>query len=122
MLIAFSCHHRRETSLQAGLAYGYPLAFRPKDDLFHALMAGERRRLVRRMSRPNWLALAGLPEAPPALLQAAAQATFEFFGQGLAVKLLFRDAYALGADSKSISRNYGGSSDDIEMLLPSTAR
>jgi len=81
---------------QAGLAYGSIYwYFDSKDDLFHALMAVEEQAL-----RAHVAAAVGASrqtddgEAP---FRTAVQATFEFFEADKAtVKLLFRDAYALG--------------------------
>ncbi|MGH3561525.1 MAG: TetR/AcrR family transcriptional regulator, partial [Mycobacterium sp.] len=88
---------------QAGLAYGLIYwYFGSKDDLFHALMAVEEEALRAHVAAA--LSAHGGPpdsaggEAPfRAFLQASVQATFEFFEADKAtVKLLFRDAYALG--------------------------
>jgi AcrR family transcriptional regulator len=81
---------------QAGLAYGLIYwYFESKDELFHALMAVEEEALRTHLAAA--LNSAG-GEAPfRALLETSARATFEFFEADKAtVKLLFRDAYALG--------------------------
>ena len=80
---------------QAGLAYGLVYwYFDSKDDLFHALMAVEEQALRRHVSSALTALGDGGGEAP---FRAAVQATFEFFEADKAtVKLLFRDAYALG--------------------------
>lgn len=80
---------------QAGLAYGSIYwYFDSKDELFHALMAVEEEALRNHVSA----ALAALGEAGgDAPFRTAVQATLEFFEADKAtVKLLFRDAYALG--------------------------
>ncbi len=107
---------------QAGLAYGLIYwYFDSKDDLFHALMAGEEEALRAHVAA-ELARVGGSTEAPlRALLQAAVQATFEFFETDKAtVKLLFRDAYALGGHSKSISAEStsGSSTTSKPSLLP----
>jgi AcrR family transcriptional regulator len=82
---------------EAGLAYGSIYwYFDSKDDLFHALMAVEEYALRTHLA----VALAAndaQPDRGEAPFRAAVQATFEFFEADKAtVKLLFRDAYALG--------------------------
>jgi AcrR family transcriptional regulator len=82
---------------EAGLAYGSIYwYFDSKDDLFHALMAVEEYALRTHLA----VALAAngaQPDTGEAAFRAAVQATFEFFEADKAtVKLLFRDAYALG--------------------------
>jgi AcrR family transcriptional regulator len=85
---------------QAGLAYGSIYwYFDSKDELFHALMAVEEGALRAHVGAA--LAAPGAPEAEDARAEAqfraAVRATFEFFEADKAtVKLLFRDAYALG--------------------------
>jgi AcrR family transcriptional regulator len=79
----------------AGLSYGSVYwYFESKEVLFHALMASEERALRRHLART----LAAAPEDPPdAAFRAAVRATFEFFEADRdAVKLLLRDATALG--------------------------
>ena len=81
--------------LSYGSVYWY---FDSKDALFHALMESEEAALRDHIAT----ALAGvdgdaLAADPYAALRRAVQATFEFFEADRAtVKLLFRDAYALG--------------------------
>lgn len=81
--------------LSYGSVYWY---FDSKDLLFHALMESEEAALRDHIAA----ALAGVDSAaiaadPYAALRRAIQATFEFFEADRAtVKLLFRDAYALG--------------------------
>ncbi len=109
---------------QAGLAYGSIYwYFDSKDELFHALMAVEEGALRAHVAA----ALAGLDgpgasaenatgEAP---FRAAVQATFEFFEADKAtVKLLFRDAYALGDRfEKHLGGIYERFIDDIETFV-----
>lgn len=104
---------------QAGMAYGLVYwYFDSKDDLFHALMAVEEDALRAHLTA----ALSSLTggEAPfRSLLQAAVQATFEFFEADKAtVKLLFRDAYALGDRfEKHLGGIYERFIDDIEIFV-----
>jgi AcrR family transcriptional regulator len=73
-----------------GSIYWY---FDSKDALFHALMSGEEEALRLHIG----LALAEAGPDAEARFRAAVRATFEFFEADRAVvKLLFRDAYALG--------------------------
>jgi AcrR family transcriptional regulator len=109
---------------QAGLAYGSIYwYFDSKDELFHALMAVEESALRSHISA----ALAqgstmGMPlensgeEAP---LRTAVQATLEFFEADKAtVKLLLRDAYALGERfEKHLGGIYERFIDDIETFV-----
>jgi AcrR family transcriptional regulator len=106
---------------QAGLAYGSIYwYFESKDDLFHALMAVEEEALRAHVSAA--LAALGAPpesaggEAP---FRAAVQVTFEFFEADKAtVKLLFRDAYALGDRfEKHLGGIYERFIDDIETFI-----
>jgi AcrR family transcriptional regulator len=79
----------------AGLSYGSVYwYFESKEVLFHALMASEERALRVHLAQ----ALAEAPTDPPdAPFRAAVRATFEFFEADRdAVKLLLRDATALG--------------------------
>lgn len=110
---------------QAGMAYGLVYwYFDSKDDLFHALMAVEEDAL-RAHLRAALSSLTGGTggtggEAPfRTLLQAAVQATFEFFEADKAtVKLLFRDAYALGDRfEKHLGGIYERFIDDIEIFV-----
>jgi AcrR family transcriptional regulator len=110
---------------QAGLAYGLIYwYFESKDELFHALMAVEEQAL--RTHLAGALDAAGGPpdgaagEASfRAFLEASAQATFEFFEADKAtVKLLFRDAYALGDRfEKHLGGIYERFIDDIETFI-----
>jgi AcrR family transcriptional regulator len=106
---------------QAGLAYGSIYwYFDSKDDLFHALMAVEEGALRNHVAAA--LATAGVPaenageEAP---LRTAVQATLEFFEADKAtVKLLLRDAYALGDRfEKHLGGIYERFIDDIETFI-----
>jgi AcrR family transcriptional regulator len=111
---------------QAGLAYGLIYwYFDSKDELFHALMAVEEGALRAHVGA----ALAALcapvtdPEADnargEAQFRAAVQATLEFFEADKAtVKLLFRDAYALGDRfEKHLGGIYERFIDDIETFI-----
>ncbi|BBU23032.1 TetR/AcrR family transcriptional regulator [Mycobacterium xenopi] len=106
-----------DVAKQAGLAYGSVYwYFDSKEDLFHALMAVEEQAL-----RSH---LAAAVEAPggdgvEASFRAAVQATFEFFETDKAtVKLLFRDAYALGDRfEKHLGGIYERFIDDIETFI-----
>jgi AcrR family transcriptional regulator len=102
---------------RAGLAYGLIYwYFDSKDELFHALMAVEEGAL-----RSHIAAAVGARqnvdgEAP---FRTAVQATFEFFESDKAtVKLLFRDAYALGDRfEKHLGGIYERFIDDIESVI-----
>ena len=102
---------------RAGLAYGSIYwYFDSKDELFHALMAVEEGAL-----RSHIAAAVGARqnvdgEAP---FRTAVQATFEFFESDKAtVKLLFRDAYALGDRfEKHLGGIYERFIDDIESVI-----
>lgn len=109
---------------QAGLAYGLVYwYFDSKDDLFHALMAVEEEALRAHVTAA--LADAGGRiesaggEGVRAPLRALVQATFEFFEADKAtVKLLFRDAYALGDRfEKHLGGIYERFIDDIEIFI-----
>ena len=94
-----------DVARQAGMAYGSIYwYFDSKDELFHALMAVEERALHAHVGS----AIASLGDRPggEALFRTAVQSTFEFFEADKAtVKLLFRDAYALG---DRFERHLGG--------------
>lgn len=103
---------------QAGLAYGSIYwYFDSKDDLFHALMAVEEDSLRTHLQS----ALTALPDGAggEALFRQAVQATLEFFEADKAVvKLLFRDAYALGDRfEKHLGGIYERFVDDIEAYV-----
>lgn len=109
---------------QAGLAYGLIYwYFESKDALFHALMAVEEEAL--RTHLAGALHAVGPPAGAGgdvpfrAWLEASAQATFEFFEADKAtVKLLFRDAYALGDRfEKHLGGIYERFIDDIESFI-----
>jgi AcrR family transcriptional regulator len=99
--------------LSYGAVYWY---FPSKDDLFHALMEAEEAGLRAHMVA----AIAGSDAATTEeLLRDAVRATFEFFeGDKAAVKLLFRDSYALGG---RFERHLGGIYErfigDLEVVL-----
>ncbi|OBA77729.1 TetR family transcriptional regulator [Mycobacterium sp. 1164966.3] len=108
---------------QAGLAYGSVYwYFDSKEELFHALMAVEELALRARVATVL-NDLNGLPHRGEAslraLLKASVQATFEFFEADKAtVKLLFRDAYALGDRfEKHLGGIYERFIDDIETII-----
>jgi AcrR family transcriptional regulator len=106
---------------RAGLAYGSVYwYFDSKDELFHALMAAEESALRNHLA--SALAALGVPaenfgqEEP---LRVAVRATLEFFESDKAtVKLLLRDAYALG---ERFEKHLGGIHerfiDDIETFI-----
>ncbi len=85
-----------EIARTAGLSYGSIYwYFDSKDALFHELIDMEGRALQRHVTDAlHTTPASGAPDAP---FRAAVRATFEFFeADSAAVKLLFRDAYALG--------------------------
>ena len=102
----------------AGLAYGSIYwYFDSKDELFHALMAVEESALRAHIAAAlGALAEHALGEAP---FRAAVRATFEFFEADKAtVKLLFRDAYALGDRfEKHLGGIYERFIDDVETFV-----
>lgn len=102
---------------EAGLAYGSIYwYFNSKDDLFHALMAVEEQALRAHVAAAV-TAFAGF--GLDASFRPAVQATFEFFEADKAtVKLLFRDAYALGDRfEKHLGGIYERFIDDIETFI-----
>ena len=102
---------------QAGLAYGSVYwYFDSKDELFHALMAVEEDALRSHLAAAV-AALQGSDGAAP--FRTAVQATFEFFEADKAtVKLLFRDAYALGDRfEKHLGGIYERFIDDVETFV-----
>jgi AcrR family transcriptional regulator len=110
---------------RAGLAYGSVYwYFDSKDELFHALMAVEERALRKHVAAA--VAALGVPaenlgqEAPlRAFLQSSVLATLEYFESDKAtVKLLLRDAYALGERfEKHLGGIYERFIDDIETFI-----
>lgn len=108
-----------DVAKQAGLAYGSVYwYFASKDELFHALMAAEEAALRTHLTA----ALAQLDggDAPfRAFVQSSVQATFEFFeADKSCVKLLFRDAYALGDRfEKHLGGIYERFIDNIETFI-----
>ena len=102
---------------RAGLAYGSIYwYFDSKDELFHALMAVEESALRSHVAAAVGARQDGDGEAP---FRTAVQATFEFFESDKAtVKLLFRDAYALGDRfEKHLGGIYERFIDDIESVI-----
>ena len=110
---------------QAGLAYGSVYwYFDSKDELFHTLMAVEEGALRNHVAAAR--AALGVPaekvpqETPlRAFLHSTVRATLEFFEADEAtVKLLLRDAYALGERfEKHLGGIYERFIDDIETLV-----
>ena len=104
----------KEARLAYGSVYWY---FDSKDDLFHALMAAEEQALRAHVaSALGSAAESGRARAP---FRTAVQATFEFFEADKAtVKLLFRDAYALGDRfEKHLGGIYERFIDEIESFI-----
>jgi AcrR family transcriptional regulator len=102
---------------QSGLAYGSIYwYFDSKDELFHALMAVEEEALRSHVAAAVGARQDGDGEAP---FRTAVQATLEFFESDKAtVKLLFRDAYALGDRfEKHLGGIYERFIDDIENVI-----
>jgi AcrR family transcriptional regulator len=110
---------------QAGLAYGLIYwYFDSKDELFDALLAVEEEAL--RAHVGTAVSALGTPSDGVggearfrAFLQTAVQATFEFFEADQAtVRLLFRDAYALGDRfEKHLGAIYERFIDDVEAFV-----
>ena len=110
---------------RAGLAYGSVYwYFDSKDELFHALMAAEEGALRNHVG--SALAALGVPaenlgqeEPLRVLLKSSVRVTLEFFESDKAtVKLLFRDAYALGDRfEKLLGGIYERFIDDIENVV-----
>lgn len=106
---------------QAGLAYGLIYwYFESKDDLFHSLMAAEEDALRTHLAEAM-VAAGGSADSAGGerLFRAGVQATFEFFEADKAtVKLLFRDAHALGDRfEKHLGGIYERFIDDIETVI-----
>lgn len=100
---------------EAGLAYGSVYwYFDSKDELFHALMAVEEQAL-----RAHVASAVAAPVDGAEPFRTAVQATLEFFEADRAtVKLLFRDAYALGDRfEKHLGGIYERFIDDIETFI-----
>lgn len=107
---------------EAGLAYGSIYwYFDSKDDLFHALMAVEEQALRAHVNAAVAMSTEGDGEVS---FRAAVQATLEFFEADRAtVKLLFRDAYALGDRfEKHLGGIYERFIDDIETFIVSAQK
>lgn len=106
----------------AGFSYGAVYWYFPsKDELFHALMEAEEQALRERIAR----SLAGVaPEDPEGALRAAVRATFELFEEDrAAVKLLFRDSYAMGGRFEShLGGIYERFIDDLAEVLAAAQR
>lgn len=103
---------------QAGLAYGSIYwYFDSKDELFHALMAVEESALRAHVLAA--LAALAADAGGEARFRCAVQATLEFFdADKAAVRLLFRDAYALGNRcEKHLGGIYERFIDDIETVI-----
>jgi AcrR family transcriptional regulator len=112
-----------DVAKQAGMAYGSIYwYFDSKDELFHALMAGEEQALRAHVGS----AIASLGDRPggEALFRTAVQSTFDFFETDKAtVKLLFRDAYALGDRfEKHLGGIYERFIDEIETSIVTAQR
>jgi AcrR family transcriptional regulator len=103
----------KEVGLAYGSIYWY---FDSKDDLFHALMAVEEDALRTHVAAAVGARQDSDGEAP---FRTAVQVTFEFFEADKAtVKLLFRDAYALGDRfEKLLGGIYERFIDDIENVV-----
>ena len=101
---------------RAGLAYGLIYwYFDSKDELFNALMVVEEGALRSHIAAAVGPRQDGDGEAP---FRTAVQATFEFFESDKAtVKLLFRDAYALGDRFEKHLGIYERFIDDIESVI-----
>jgi len=102
---------------EAGLAYGSIYwYFASKDDLFHALMAVEEYALRTHVAAAVGARQDSDGEAP---FRTAVKVTFEFFEADKAtVKLLFRDAYALGDRFEELLGGiYERFVDDIENVV-----
>lgn len=107
---------------EAGLAYGSIYwYFDSKDELFHALMAVEEQALRGHLTAALG---AGAEIDGEASFRSAVQATLEFFEADKAtVKLLFRDAYALGDRfEKHLGGIYERFIDDIERFIVAAQR
>jgi AcrR family transcriptional regulator len=99
--------------LSYGAVYWY---FGSKDDLFHALMDQQAEALRAHIAQ----ALDGIgDDDPEVLLRHSIRAIFEFFESDKAlVRLLFRDAYALGGRfERHLAAIYEGFIDDLAILL-----
>ncbi len=108
----------RAAELSYGAVYWY---FTSKEELFHALMELEEEALRLRILA----SLAGLSlEEPDQALRGAIRATFEFFEEDrAAVKLLFRDSYAMGGRFEShLSGIYERFIDDLAEVLSAAQR
>jgi AcrR family transcriptional regulator len=103
----------KSARLSYGAVYWY---FASKDDLFHALMDQQAEALREHIAA----ALDGVGDGDPeVLLRHSIRAIFEFFESDKAlVRLLFRDAYALGGRfERHLAAIYEGFIDDLAALL-----
>jgi AcrR family transcriptional regulator len=113
----------KAAKLSYGSIYWY---FDSKESLFHALMDGEEQALRGHIERALTEAAAGGQDLSDgvAAFRAAVLATFEFFESDRAVvKLLFRDAYALGDKfEKHLFGIYERFIGDIEAMIAAAQR
>ncbi|MHB1785018.1 MAG: TetR/AcrR family transcriptional regulator [Acidimicrobiales bacterium] len=103
---------------EAGMAYGSIYwYFNSKDDLFHSLMDAEEAAL--RAHLATALTMVAVADDGEAMFRAAVRTTFEFFEADRGtVKLLFRDAYALGDRfEKHLFGIYERFIQDMEVLI-----
>lgn len=108
---------------RAGLSYGSIYwYYESKEALFHELMSAEAASLRQHLS--NAVTAARSEQAATAGVQAAVRATIEFYDADRAlVKLLFRDALALGESfEEHLARIHGSFVDDTERLVASLQR
>lgn len=108
---------------RAGLSYGSIYwYYESKEALFHELMSAEAAALRQHISTA--VAAARSESATAASVQAAVAATIEFYDADRAlVKLLFRDAFALGESfEEHLARIQGSFVDDTERLVISLQR
>ncbi len=109
----------------AGLSYGSIYwYYDSKEVLFHELMAAEATALQEHIDAAVHAAAAEVAQQPDAQFRAAVRATFEFYDADKAlVKLLFRDAYALGERfEQHLSEIYEGFIGKTEALVAAAQR
>lgn len=107
----------------AGLSYGSIYwYYESKETLFHALMSAEAAALREHID--SAVAGAGRGEGPAWSLRAAVTATIEFYDADRAfVKLLFRDAFALGESfEEHLTQIHGSFVDETERLVVALQR
>ena len=112
----------RSAGLSYGSIYWY---YESKETLFHELMSAEAAALRLHIDEAVVAAsLGGEPLGPAAPFQAAVRATIEFYDDDRAlVKLLFRDAFALGQSFEAhLSQIHGSFVDDTERLVVALQR